>query len=322
MNLLIDATLQNAKQLFPPPFVINTYESIDELLDLLPHHELLVCRSTLKITPQQLSTSSIQCIATASSGVDHIDVDYLKKHNITLFDAKGCNAQAVVDYVTACILWLETHQKIQKKQAGIIGMGHVGGLVREKLLNLGFEVMCCDPIKAQQDHQSTYVTLHDLKHCDVLLIHANLHNTTPYPSKNLINDDFLNHLKPNCIIINASRGGIVDEHALLKTTKNIIYCTDVYEHEPQINQQIVDFATLCTPHIAGHTIEAKLNIMRILSQKIHTHYGLTPPKYPKTPVTTPLTPYNPAIETMALKNGQDLTETFLQLRKAHVRHEY
>jgi erythronate-4-phosphate dehydrogenase len=279
MEILADASLPNLSRCFPAPFHLSTYNSLQTLKTQLPYHNILLCRSTLHVNEALLYNSPIQYVATASSGICHIDKDYLKARGIQLFDAKGCNAHAVADYVTATLAWLKQHQAFRGKQAGVIGMGHVGTQVANRLQQAGFAVKYFDPYHSQPSSYPQVDSIHALNDCDVLCIHANLHHQPPYPSHNLLNAAFLSALKPNTILINAARGGIVNEADLLRLKQSLRYCTDVYLNEPDINPQIVDYATLCTPHIAGHSIEAKENAVVLLSRKIHSVVGLQIPSY-------------------------------------------
>jgi erythronate-4-phosphate dehydrogenase len=265
-----------------------------------------------------------------------MDSDYLTQHHITLFDAKGSNARSVADYIVATLAALHQMGKRTGKLAGVIGVGEVGSRVVKRLHAAGFNVICFDPLKAPLDKYHQYVSLDELTECDVICIHANLHESPPFPSKHLLNADFLSKLKSEVIIINASRGGIIDEDALLTTNKSITYCTDVYCEEPAINPRIVDFATLCTPHIAGHSIEAKQAAVVQISQQLHHHYGLPMPviNSPIAQVSSGhysdtawqdlvLRLYNPLIDTHILKTAADKRSAFLAQRQAHqYRHDF
>jgi erythronate-4-phosphate dehydrogenase len=336
MKILADATLPHVSTLFNDAFKIHLFNTADELEDALPYHDILLCRSTLKITAELLANHPIQCIATASSGVDHIDTNYLSQLGITLLDAKGCNAEAVADYVTATLAYMIQNNFLKGSKAGVIGVGEVGSRVVQRLLSAGFDVACFDPLRALVDHDYSYCAFSELLQCDLLCIHANLHNNPPYSSLNLLDSVFLQQLKPGVTIINAARGGIVNEKALLELDKTLHYCTDVYCSEPAIDPEIIQFSTLCTSHIAGHTIEAKTATMIKLSQQLHHHYGLTMPKVPVKIIKTDsvfsdihhhaadiLELYNPIIETMQLKQASDKTLAFIQQRRNHqFRHDF
>lgn len=338
MKIIADATLANLSELLPPPFKLSLFSNMAELIHALPSHEILFCRSTLKVTPLLLAGSNIRSVATASSGVDHIDVEYLKENGIQLFDAKGCNARSVADYVVATLAFLSKNNQIMGYKAGIVGLGEVGSRVEKRLKAAGFNVLCYDPLKAISNDHYPYCALEELTTCDLLCIHANLHDTPPYPSLNLIDTKFLSKLKPGTIIINAARGGIIDEKALLATQKQLTYCTDVYLNEPNIEPAIVNFSTLCTPHIAGHSIEAKSSAIIKICQQLHEHYGL---KFKDSMLNSPssassglssdrehwedaiLDLYSPFIDTQILKQAPDKAQSFLVQRKAHqFRHDF
>lgn len=335
MKILADATLPLLLHYFRTPFELTTYQGIEELKQLLPSTDILLCRSTLKVNESLLSGTKVKIVATASSGIDHIDERYLKKQNILLIDAKGSNARAVADYVIACLATLELNQPLSIKKAAVIGVGKVGGEVIERFLALGYDIVAYDPIKEQINNGHAYASLNEVFTCDLISIHANLHNKAPFPSKNLLNKSFFNALKNQTIIINAARGGIVDEAALLESNKELIYCTDVYHNEPNINKEIVDFSALCTPHIAGHAIEAKLSAIDDIYKKISKHLKLPQTIHPiKQGATSPLAQaatwqevvlkhYSLQNETRQLKSAANKQNAFLTLRKAHnFRHHF
>jgi erythronate-4-phosphate dehydrogenase len=334
MKLLIDASLPLIDEAFPSPFSLTRYHDKKELAQLLPQQTALVCRSTLAVNADLLQHSTLRYVATASSGTDHIDNYYLQTQHIQLLDAKGCNAQAVADYVLATIAYLQTQGFDTGKKAGVIGVGAVGSLVFQYLQTLGFEVFGYDPLRTHFQSCAKEA----LFSCDMLCIHANLHDKAPFASKNLINAAFLAALKPQTIIINAARGAIVNEEDLLNTKNKPIYCTDVYLDEPNINKKICDYATLCTPHIAGHSIEAKNNAIIHISQQLHALLSLTPPDFTSLntiqeiyfdPMHNPhwqqqiLSLYNPSVEIQLLKNATDIQASFLKVRAAHTfRHDF
>lgn len=322
-TILADATIPDLQELFSRYFKLTTYQNHEEFYNKQKIGDALICRSTLKITQDLLIDSHFQFVATASSGVDHIAADYLANHCIPLFDAKGANANSVADYVASTLISLEKHHGLVPTTAGIIGMGEVGSRVYDRLAHQGLTMHCYDPLKRMRHPKHRYTNdLNDLQACDLICIHANWHKNPPFPSHLMINNDFLNQLKPGTIIINASRGWIVDEAALLKL-KTLYYCTDVYANEPNIDSDLIEYATICTPHIAGHSIEGKKNATRILSQKIHAHYHLPTPPAQSYPCLGPLELYDPMTDTLVLKSAPDKKTAFLTQRSNHqFRHDY
>jgi erythronate-4-phosphate dehydrogenase len=328
MKILADAALPGLEDAFPDPFEITLYQNNEEVPSLIKNQDILLCRSTLKVTESLLKHSAVEYVATASSGTDHIDENYLHNQGITLIHAKGSNAAAVADYVIATLAFLTKYKDFTGAQAAIIGAGIVGLAAAERLKTAGLEVVLYDPPKQEEDNYFTSSSLQAVLAADFITIHANLHDLAPYPSRNLINAKLLAKLKPQTIILNTSRGGIVNEHDLLLASKPLTYCTDVYTNEPFINPQIVHFATLCTPHIAGHSLEAKQASVMTVSQKLHAALHLTPPHLALTPVEKTLSPhdnwvdyilslYNPKFETDLLKAAKDMSLAFLNWRKAH-----
>ena len=336
IKLLIDSSLGNVASLFDARFRIACYASKEELEQQILDQDILLCRSTVQVTEQLLKGSTIRCVATASSGIDHIDETYLKSEHISLIDAKGSNARAVTDYVIACVAYVQITQKFSGLRVGVVGVGAVGARVVQRLQALGFQVVSYDPPRALQDTSFVSCDVEALHTCDLLCLHPNLHHDAPYASSRFIDDLFISKIKPGTVIINASRGQIVDEYALLSCGKSLIYCTDVYAHEPTISKELVAYSTLCTPHIAGHSIEARHRALEVVSERIHQFFDV--PMSPVMPSNTlrlteiagetswqhtVLSLYNPKIETTVLQNAEDISATFLELRRAHhYRHEF
>ncbi|KTD42042.1 4-phosphoerythronate dehydrogenase [Legionella parisiensis] len=336
MNILADSSLPGLEQAFPKPFRLTLYHHLDEITGLLPGQDVLLCRANLKVNQLLLKNHCLRYVATASSGTDHLDRLWLESQNIQVIDAKGSNARAVADYVVACLAFLEQRQLLRGNKAGIIGLGKVGTQVAARLQAAGLEIFTYDPLKAECEPTFHSCSREELYAIDLLCIHAELHNNQPYPSANLINQDFLDRLKPGCVIINAARGGIVNEKALLNTSKPLIYCTDVYLNEPDIDTRIINQSTICTPHIAGHSLEAKYAAVAMVSSALHHIADLAIPQFaaPALPQTLNLHKgqlwhdfilkiYNPLEETLSLKHAVDKKVAFLNLRKNHqTRHDF
>lgn len=336
MNILADASLPGLAQAFPKPFQLTRYERPDEIAQLLPGQDVLLCRAALKVNQSLLKNHCLRYVATASSGTDHLDHLWLNSQNIQIIDAKGSNARAVADYVVACLAFLEQQHLVPGSKAGIIGLGKVGAQVASRLQAAHFEILTYDPPKAERESAFQSCCLEELYQVDLLCIHAELHHTQSYPSANLVNQNVLDQLKPGCVIINAARGGIVNEEELLHSPKPLTYCTDVYLNEPDIDKRVVDKSTICTPHIAGHSLEAKYAAVAMVSSALHQIAGLPLPQFaaPELPQVVHLEKdklwyesvleiYNPLEETLSLKHASDKKAAFLNLRKNHqTRHDF
>jgi len=349
MRVLADATLPNISIYLDKNFDLILYHNVNDLLANIDKSDILICRSTLRVNLDLLKKSRIKCVATASSGTDHIDTDYLIANDIKLIDANGINAQSVCDYILSSLAWLIKNSHFIGNKIGVVGLGAVGAKLSQILKVFGFEVFGYDPLKFK--HSSNIEDLYD---ADVICIHANLHSTLPYPSANLFDINLLEKLKTGVVIINAARGGIVNEADLLKIDKKIIYCTDVFANEPNVDQEIVKFATLVTPHIAGHSIDAKQNAVKEISRRLleitgqETSSLISSNKLIKNfkdftidlNIETKLSAsdnilkytdtqdkilniYNPYLETQAFKLAIDKRKAFIELRRSHnFRHDF
>ncbi len=331
-TILADASLPYLDQDIFIGFKLMTYKNINDLKAKLPYADVLFCRSTLKVNQNLLSDADkIQAVATASSGIDHLDQEYLQSRDITIFDAKGCNAHAVTDYVLACLAKIMLQYNKSIKRIGIIGYGAVGSLLDARLQQLNFETVIYDPLLDYKNFESLFST-------DVISVHANLHYDSPHASNNLLNQNFFNKLDPKTIVIQAARGGITDEEALLKymtLNPKFIYCTDVYCHEPNINFNLVKNSYITTPHIAGHSIEAKYRAIYKIALDLDKYFGIKCNKAilnnqyisidPNCWMEEIIKYYDPHKETKVLKESShgNLREVFLKLRLLHnFRHEF
>lgn len=336
IKILADASLPDLSLFFQDSFQLTRFKSALDLPQLIHGHDVLLCRSTIKVNAALLANTQIKCIATVSSGTDHISELATLPHAIPILDAKGANACAVADYVVASLAYCQQQGYVQGQHAGVIGSGAVGSEVARRLSKLGFKVISYDPLLAKRDPHFAHCEFEALLACDLLCVHANLHDKPPNASRHLLEARFLSQLSPGTVIINAARGDIVDEMALLACPQSLHYCTDVYSGEPLVNEAVVAYATLCTPHIAGHSIEARHKALYTVSQKIYQQFDMTiatklcaPPRLllnaaqDATWQAAILSLYDPMLETRKLKEATDLTSAFLESRKSHhQRHDF
>lgn len=247
--------------------------------DLVDADALLV-RSITSIEKSLLDGTKIRFVGTATSGIDHIDTVYLRDAGIHFADAKGSNANAVVDYCFSALALaaLQRNFSLEESRVGIVGAGAVGGLFAAKLESLGVEVRCCDPFLAgKRKKDSEYFSLEAVLECDVVSLHVPLARNGPHPTNNLIGADELTALRKDAILINACRGCVVDESALkvlLSKRADVMTVFDVWAGEPTIDSSLAQLVDIATPHIAGYSAEAKANATRILARAFEAHFGL------------------------------------------------
>ena len=242
--------------------------------------DVLVVRTRTKVNEALLAGSRVQLVCTATIGFDHIDTAYCVSHGIRWMSCPGCNAQAVCDYIEEAI---EEYFQLStfnfQLSIGIVGVGHVGSLVAKMAERRGLNVLLNDPPKG------IGVPLDFIaQKCDIITFHVPLNLQSSifnlqssifnlqYPTYHLCDEAFLAQCKPNALIINAARGGVVDEQALLRSGHPFIL--DTWENEPNINPEVLSKALLASMHIAGYSVEGKRNASQMCLNAIAEEFGL------------------------------------------------
>lgn len=235
--------------------------------------DVLLVRSVTKVDFSLLKNSKVAFIGSATSGIDHIDTEYLKKNNISFVHAPGSNARSVAEYVLSSLFAIAEYENfdISKKTVGIIGYGQVGSKVKYFLESVGTKCLLNDPPLAEQESEESYHELEQILKADIITLHVPLTTGGQYPTSQLINESFLDKLKPNVILINTSRGEVVDESALLSfkaTNPDATFILDVWCDEPEISINLLRQCFIGTPHIAGYSYDGKLKATKILAKAL------------------------------------------------------
>lgn len=226
--------------------------------------DALIIRTRTRCNAALLDGSRVRFIATATIGTDHIDHDYCLAHNIHVVSCPGCNAQAVCDYIEEVIKYQLSIVNCQLS-IGIVGVGHVGTLVAKMAESHGMQVILNDPPRGLNNDVTT---------CDVITFHTPLTRDGQYPTYHLCDQSFLARCKPDALIINAARGGVVDEQALLRSTQPFVL--DTWESEPHINPEVLDRALLASMHIAGYSVQGKRNASEMCLAALCRYFHLPP----------------------------------------------
>ena len=233
-------------------------EQIDA--EAVRHADVLVVRTRTQVNKSLLSGSQVRLVCTATIGFDHIDTEFCDRQGIRWISCPGCNAQAVCDYVEEAIEEIK-NEKLKIKNSsltlGVVGVGHVGSLVAQMAERKGLKVLLNDPPKG------IGVSLDEIaQNSDIITFHTPLDKSTYH----LCDEAFLQQCKQGALIINAARGGIVDEQALLSSGHP--YILDTWENEPDINAEVLAKAQLATMHIAGYSVEGKRNASQMCLDEI------------------------------------------------------
>lgn len=294
---------------------------------LVKDADALIIRTRTRCNRALLQGSSVRFIATATIGFDHIDTEYCREAGIAWSNAPGCNSASVAQYLMSSLLLLQLirGKQLQGLTLGIIGVGNVGTKIIQVAQELGMRVLLNDLPRQDKEGNADFNSLQTLaEECDILTFHVPLYKEGKYKTLHLADDAFFRSLKRRPVIINTSRGEVIETNALLNALENNLISDaiiDVWENEPDINLTLLNKAFLGTPHIAGYSADGKANATRMsldaLCRFFHlkADYRITPPE-PGNPVIHAATPaeaylqmYDPRRDSEALKAHPELFET-------------
>jgi len=263
-QLIIDDALPLAQTMFGHLGDVHLLPGRDICAAHLAEADALIVRSRTQVNAALLAHSHVRFVGSSVVGLEHIDQAWLAQQAIHFYSAQGCNANSVSEYIITLIVEQAclSQRPFEQLTLGIVGVGHVGRLVAAKANALGIKLRLNDPPRQDRGEACDYgdwVALDALlAEADIITLHTPLTADTAHPTANLINASRLNSLGPNQILINAARGGIVDEQAWCQSAMTRKW-VDCWQNEPNINPELFKQASLATPHIAGHSYEAKLN---------------------------------------------------------------
>jgi len=215
--------------------------------------EVLLVRSTTLVNGALLQGTRVRFVGSATAGIDHVDVAWLRDHHTGFAYAPGSNAPAVAQYVLTVIDQLRS---FRGHTLGIIGFGHVGSRLAAAAESHGMSVLVNDPpLLASSGPDRPHTSLPELlRHADVVTLHVPLTSSGDHPTYHLLNAENMSMLRPGALLINTARGGVIDEAAV---PDHVDLVVDVFEGEPLLRRSTMERALIATPHIAGYTIDAK-----------------------------------------------------------------
>lgn len=231
--------------------------------------DALIIRTRTHCNRHLLEGSRVRFIATATIGHDHLDTDYLREAHIQWTNCPGCNATSVAQYVRNALFAAEHAGLIDLKTAtlGIVGYGHVGTAVCQALNPFVANIILNDPPLGLYD---------EVCNCDIITLHTPLTFKGSYPTYHLVDEHFIQRLSRRPILVNAARGGVIDERALTDALDNghiRAAIIDTWENEPDINQLLLKRAFIGTPHIAGYSADGKANATRMALEAVAKWMG-------------------------------------------------
>ena len=251
----------------------------EELLSNIVDTDIVLIRSSTKINKDILQKANkLKIIARCGVGIDNIDIEEATNKEIYVTNSPNANIISVAELTIGLIIsaarnihtsnnslkdknWDRNKflgTELYKKQLGLIGFGKAAKEVAKRLTAFGMDIVFYDPYVDASEDEANKVELDELlKTSDVISIHVVKNEET----KNMINDEKLNLIKKGGILVNTSRGGIVDEVALFKrSSDDVIFAgLDVFSQEPpDINETFSTSNIVTTPHLGASTQEAQL----------------------------------------------------------------
>lgn len=324
---------------------LSRYETPQQLHEQLSGAaaDALLIRTTAKINRQSFPEfpPGLKAIATATAGTDHVDVEWLREHEIQFFHSPGCNARSVGEYVaTAMLNFCKGQWKtLRQKKVGIVGFGNTGRQVAALLDKLGVDYISYDPPRqalmaaSGKEHdacQSSEAAA--LSGCDIITLHVPLVFDGPHPTHHLLSRLGVLHEESRFdLLINASRGGVLNEKTaggLRKNGRLSRLVLDVWENEPQLRLASLEAADLATPHIAGYSLQAKFEASRMVCRQLGRALGFSwredTPEWgidayinAEKGVYSAVCEQHPAFELDALLRREPTPQAFAHLRNRH-----
>jgi erythronate-4-phosphate dehydrogenase len=287
VRIFADENMPLVQQFFSHLGQVTLFDGRHVSAEQLATADVLLVRSVTKVNQSLLhANANLSFVGTATIGLDHIDQAYLSQRQIPFTNAPGCNAQSVVEYVLSSLWFLAQRYQWQlsEKTIAVVGVGNIGSRLAKSLQLLGAKVLLCDPLRQQQEADFEHTTFATVcREADIISFHTPLQTQGEFATQHLVNAQTLAQLKPDCAIINAARGGIIDNVALLAEAETLAaigkkrpLVLDVWEHEPTILTALLPYLDIATAHIAGHSIEGKARGTEMLYQSLCQQLKIVP----------------------------------------------
>ena len=274
-------------------------EDSNSLVKLINKMKALIVRNKTLVTRELIENApNLTCVGRLGVGLDNIDLNACEEQNITVYPALGANSHSVAEYVICASMLLlrkayfkknemiagnwprqeSSGSEVYGKTLGLIGFGDIAQKTRDLALGLGMKTVAYDPYLDKDSNVWKETKNLDLDNLlsisDIISLHIPLSKET----KNLIDEKKLRLIKNSSVIINAARGGIIDENSLAKLLKeNKIggAALDVFNEEPVNKEYAKKFEgidnLILTPHIGGVTKESNERVSKMIAKKIDFH---------------------------------------------------
>lgn len=278
MRLVVDENIVFGKEAFERFGDVSLINGRKITKEKLIDTNILIVRSVTNIDKSLLNGTPVKFVGTSTIGTDHIDINYLEENNIAFAYAPGCNSYAVAEYVFAAIFNFLDVEKITSTRGlsiGIIGVGNVGSKVERFSKALGMNILLNDPPLERKGVKKDFVSLEEVLEADIITLHVPLNLEGKDSTYHLLNKKNLEKISKNSLLINTSRGAVINNNELLEQiiARRLNVVLDVWENEPNINSGLLDKVFIGTPHIAGYSLEGKFNGTRMIFEALKNYLG-------------------------------------------------
>lgn len=278
LTLLVDENMPFAPELLSSYGNVVTRPGRQLNADDLVGVDVLMVRSVTTVNESLLAKANkLQFVGTATIGTDHIDQLLLSQRGIGFASAPGCNRIAVGEYVITSLLAAAEYrgESLFGKRLAVVGCGNTGSAVAQRVMAIGMDVIRYDPpLEKSGDKRWPYCDFESVLGADVISLHVPLIRDGQNPTYHLFNEEILRKLHPEQILVNACRGEVVDNQALLRLCQEQLaplLIWDVWENEPDVLHELVPYPFITTPHIAGYSLDGKMRGTRMITQALCQH---------------------------------------------------
>lgn len=317
MKVVCDSAIPFLRGALEPHCEVVYASGSDISREMVKGADALVIRTRTKCDKNLLEGSEVRFIATATIGYDHIDTQWCESHGITWTNAPGCNSWSVQQYIGSLLVTMSRTLgfSFREKTLGVVGVGNVGSKVARLAVLLGFKVLLCDPPRARREGSGQFVSLDEIiSRSDIITLHVPLIHDGEDATFHMFDDTRLASLNQNQILINSSRGEVVDGAALknaLAQNRILAASLDVWENEPQIDTELLSLLFTGTPHIAGYSVDGKATGTTMSVQALGKFFDLPCRDWEVTEVPPSLQPLEFSIDALGKTPQEVLADAIL-----------
>ena len=302
-EIMDEQEVQKLQSMFTTIYDPNLFNNEKKIIELIPEMDALIVRNNTLVNETILAASKqLKVIGRLGVGLNNINVELCKKKNITIIPATGANTVSVAEYVISCMLVLSRKVfnatesviagdwprnkfmhglELYNQTLGIIGLGSIGKAVATRAKSFDMNIISYDPLIKESSSEFSYIQMKSLEEIftqsDIITLHIPLNADT----KNLINKDKIQLMKKGSILINTSRGEVVDENAVIENLKSHHLggaALDVFNQEPLTKENANKFKDIsnliCTPHISGLSEQANKRVSSMIANSVIKFFSL------------------------------------------------